>query len=350
MMLSKSERRLVAITGWVVGAVLFWMVYLEPTLTGITEARNGIVKVRQNIGVERRRLVEDRKSEKLWKTLSPKLWIGRQQFQERLFSDIRSTLKVEMPLKEPSIRVSKDKSYQTMKYSLVFRRVELGAACELMALLDAESVLVGISNLSLKTGNGRVFNLTMDVETAVLPGGRRRGSVSPSDTEVSKSNLELVTRIREKNFFSLYQQPSAVIPSKTEESPEKTVERPVRERFVLVGIFFDYEDEVLKALLEESSGASRVVTEGDQFGEARVQTVRWEGIVLQKGEDTLEIGLEESFDGRVIGTERVSPGQEKENTGKGSAKKSAPLPKLSADRKAEILRRMKEKRRKSRDK
>ncbi|MDP7036298.1 MAG: hypothetical protein QF752_17595 [Planctomycetota bacterium] len=350
MMLSKSERRLASITGWVVGVVLFWGIYLDPTLTGIAEARNSIVKVSQNIGVERRRLVEDRKSEKLWKSLSPKLWIGRQQFEERLLSDIRSTLNVEPRFDDPSIRVSKDKSYQTMKYSLSFRRVELGSACELMALLDAESVLVGISNLSLKTGNGRVFNLTMDIETAVLPGGRRRGGVSPSDIEVSKSSIELVNRIKEKNFFSLYQQSSSVIPSKTEETPQKTVERPVRERFILVGIFYDYEDEVLKALLEESSGASRVVTEGDQFGEARIQSVRWEGIVLQKGDESLEIGLEESFDGRVIGTERVSPGQEKESLDKGSSKKSDPLPKLSADRKAEILRRMKEKRRKSRDK
>ncbi|MBI4617770.1 MAG: hypothetical protein HY720_29425 [Planctomycetes bacterium] len=361
MMLSPRERRLALAAGGTLGLTLVWTLYLSPTLDAISAAdlsaeREGDELHAQKIGLERDRATAARwpKMEKNLEGNHPDrlLDLARQLIDR---SGMEETTSKDLP-----VRREKEYAVYGRQYQLEGTLEEVTA---LLALLDAQDALLAIPALSVSTDDGKKFEVSLQLTTATpLDPKGASGPASPSAPPAGRSarDFDLVYR---KNVYAPWKPEPP--PRRDPDPRPETRKVEIRESFALRGVVWDDDEEDFRMFVETHDGKVVLVGAGDALGSFTVEEVQFTGLLLTKKDgEGLEVLLGNAIEGEVIGVREEplaaaggpgptgpgggSPGDGTGVVGGTGAAPTAGAPELTADRRAELLRQMKERAAKSR--
>lgn len=176
----------------------------------------------------------------------------------------------------------------------------------------------------------------------------------------ARSDKEVVRFILDKNVFAPYKpKPKPRPKQKTQPKPKKKEVKEVREELMLTGVFFDNTANSYQAVVETRDGDKKLFLKGgDSCGLYKVKVILGDrlGLVHTKTKKELEIGLGETFEGDVTGKQEVFGGSSNSSSrgpswrGRRDRPKTSAIPKvdLSKSKREEILRRLRERAKKSR--
>ena len=315
-MLTDRERRLALGTAVLLGLLLLWRFYLQPTIDRIGTARDEVEQLQDRAHLANLALTRARRDVRRLPELEEKLAESREDpFLDLLQSAVDASGVENLGAKSTDVPSGKGLQVHGRRYQV---RGGLKDLTGLLASLDGQSILLAIDSISLNTSDGRSFEAALQLTTVSDPDSIRPGGES-TPYELRKpgpgrtaGDFELIWS---RNVYAPYRPPPPPPRPKPEPVPTRRIE--VRENFTTAITFWDFEGDCYRAFVEDREGHTRVVSAGDGIGEWTVTSVDFTGLVLAASDGASRtVVLGESFEGSVIGyrdekinggTSRASP-------------------------------------------
>ncbi len=174
-----------------------------------------------------------------------------------------------------------------------------------------------------------------------------------------RDHQEAVKLIVKKNLFAPWRpKPPARVKPRKPEAPKKKVVTDVREELWFTGTIFDNGANVYYATVETVDGDKKLLLRaGEKIGLYEIKVILFDrlGLTNKKTKKDSEVLIGDTFEGDVTGqtSSRKSTSSGSRSSGRnrdGKAPKAKSLPTLSPSKREDVLKRLRERARKSREK